>query len=123
MDSSVPAGQKIPTLHHPEGIDPDQLFFDETRVHELILDYQRQQSAETWQAIVMGCLPLIDSLIRKHNFQFYEDQEALRNECVIKLSKTIRRYNPERGRAFSCLTVSFTRFLISYVQTVRTRAR
>jgi DNA-directed RNA polymerase specialized sigma subunit len=103
MESSVPAGQKIPTLHHPEGINPDQMFFQETRVHELILDYQRQASQETWQAIVMACLPLIDSLIRKHSFQLYEDQNALRNECIIKLFKAIRHYNPERGRAFSCL--------------------
>jgi hypothetical protein len=36
MESSAPAGQKIPTLHHPEGINPEQMFFQETRVHELI---------------------------------------------------------------------------------------
>jgi hypothetical protein len=71
----------------------------------------------------MACLPLIDSLIRKHGFQLSEDQDALRNECVIKLSKAIRHHNPERGRAFSCLTVAFTRFLISYVTTIRTRTR
>jgi hypothetical protein len=38
----------------------------------------------------MGCLPLIDSLIRKFNFQLYEDAEVLRNECIIKLFKAIR---------------------------------
>jgi hypothetical protein len=38
MENSVPAGQKIPTLHHPEEINPEQMFFDESRVHELILD-------------------------------------------------------------------------------------
>jgi hypothetical protein len=129
MENSVPlAGsgllkQKIATLHHPEGIDPDQMCFDEARVHALILAYQRDGDPETWQAIVMGCLPLIDSLIRKHRFQIYEDLEALRNECVIKLFKAIRHYNPERGRAFSCLTVAFTRFLFSYVATIRTRTR
>jgi hypothetical protein len=123
MENSVPASQKIPTLHHPEGIDPDQMFFDEARVHDLILAYQRNGDPETWQAIVMGCLPLIDSLIRKHHFQIYEDLEALRNECIIKLFKAIRHYNPERGRAFSCLTVAVTRFLFSYVTTIRTRTR
>jgi hypothetical protein len=129
MENSVPlAGsglikQKIPTLHHPEGIDPDQMFFDEARVHALILAYQRDPDPETWQAIVMGCLPLMDSLIRKHHFQLYEDFEALRNECVIKLFKAIRHYNPDRGRAFSCLTVAITRFLFSYVTTVRTRIK
>src|SRR6516162_765998 len=116
-------GQKIPTKHHPEGIDPQAMCFNEARVHELILAYQRDPDPETWQAIVMGCLPLIDSLIRKHRFQIYEDLEALRNECVIKLFKAIRHYNPERGRAFSCLTVAFTRFLFSYVATIRTRTR
>jgi hypothetical protein len=120
---SVPAGQKISTRHHPEGIDPDQMFFNETRVHDLILSYQRDGNPETWQAIVMACLPLIDSLIRKHHFQLYEEMDALRNECVCKLFKAIRHYNPERGRAFSCLTVAITRFLISYVQAIRTRAK
>lgn len=51
------------------------------------------------------------------------DQESLRSECVIKLSKAIRHYNPERGRAFSCLTVAPTRFLFSYVTTIRTRVK
>jgi hypothetical protein len=45
------------------------MFFCETQVHDLILDYQRQANPKTWQAIVMACLPLIDSLIRHHNFQ------------------------------------------------------
>jgi DNA-directed RNA polymerase specialized sigma subunit len=127
MESSVPfAGsgedlkrQKLPTLHHLEGIDPDQMFFDESRVHNLILSYQRDASAETWQAIVMECLPLIDSLIREHHFQIYEDMD----ECVIKLFKAIPHYDPKRGRAFSCLTVAVTRFLFSYVAVIRTRAR
>ena len=123
MESSIPAGQKIRTRHHPKGIDPDQMFFQETEVHDLILSYQRDGDPETWQAIVMGCLPLIDSLIRKHSFQLYEDQDALRNECVIKLFKAIPHYNPERGRAFSCLTVAITRFLFSYVAMVRIRTR
>jgi hypothetical protein len=123
MENSVPSGQKIPTKHHPEGIDPDQMFFDEGRVHELILSYQRDGEPETWQAIVMGCLPLIDSLIRKYSFQIYEDMGALRNECILKLFKTIWHYDPARGRAFSCLTVAITRFLFSYVATIRTRTR
>ena len=55
LESSVPAGQKIPTLHHPEGINPDQMFFRETVVRNLILDYQRQANPETWQAIVTRC--------------------------------------------------------------------
>jgi hypothetical protein len=47
MENSVPAGQKIPTLHHPDGIDPDQMFFCEKEVHELILSYQRDGDPET----------------------------------------------------------------------------
>ena len=110
-------------MHHPEGIEPDRMFFCETQVHELILDYQRSANPETWQAIVMACLPLIESLIRHHNFQLYEDKDALKNECIIKLFKAIKRYDPDRGRAFSVLSVAFTRFLISYVQTVRIRTK
>jgi hypothetical protein len=129
MENSVPlAGsglikQKIPTLHHPEGIDPEQMFFQEEKVHDLILSYQRDPDPETWQRIVTACLPLIDSLIRKFNFQVYEELEVLRNECVIKLHKAIRHYNPERGRAFSVITVALQRFLFSSVATIRTRTR
>jgi len=47
MENSVPAREKIPTRHHPEGIDPDQMFFNETRVHDLILSYQRDGNPET----------------------------------------------------------------------------
>src|SRR6516162_8864123 len=115
MENPVSPGQKIPTLHHPEGIDPDQMFFNETRVHELILSYQRDPDPETWQAIVMECLPLIDSLIRKHHFEAYEEMDALRNECILKLFRAIGHYNPERGRAFSVLTVDISRFLFSFV--------
>ena len=89
----------------------------------MILEYQRDGKPETWQKIVLACLPLIDSLIRKFNFQIYEEVAALRNECVLKLFKAIRHYNPDRGRAFTVLTIAFTRFLISYVQTLRTRSR
>jgi hypothetical protein len=123
MENSAPVLQKIPTLHHPQGIEPDRMFFHEETVRNLILDYQREPTPETWQGIVTACLPLIESLIRGHNFQLYEDKDALKNECIIKLFKVIRHYNPERGRAFSCLSVAFTRFLISYVQTVRVRSQ
>jgi hypothetical protein len=61
MENSVPAYEKIITKHHPEGIDPEQIFFDETRVRDLILEYQREPNPETWQLIVLGCLPLIES--------------------------------------------------------------
>ena len=54
MESSVPfAGRgssfvrkKIPTLHHPEGTDPEAMFFQEARIHELIVSYQRQASVD-----------------------------------------------------------------------------
>ena len=123
MENSVPAYEKIITKHHPEGIDPEQIFFDETRVRDLILEYQREPNPETWQLIVLGCLPLIESLIRKFNFQLYEDFDALKNECILKLFKAIKHYDPARGRAFSCLTVAFSRFLFSTVSGIRARTR
>jgi len=36
---SGPLKQKIPTLHHPEGIDPDQISFHEAEIRDLILVY------------------------------------------------------------------------------------
>jgi hypothetical protein len=57
------------------------------------------------------------------SFPDLREQDALRNECIVKLFKAIRHYNPERGRAFSVLTVALGHFLFSYVATVRTRGR
>jgi DNA-directed RNA polymerase specialized sigma subunit len=110
-------------MHPPEGIDPDQIFFHEAKIRDLILAYQRERTAETWQAIVIGCLPLIDSLIRQRNFQVYEDKDTHRSECIIKLFKATQHFNPARGRALSCLSVATSRFLISSVQTIRNRAK
>jgi len=128
MENSVPAaesdsGQVKQKIHDPEGIEPETIFFHEAQVRELILEYQREPKPETWQAIVNGTLPLIESLIRQHNFCAYEDPDALKNECILKLFKTIRHYDPARGRAFSCLSVAFTRFLITYIQTLRTQTK
>jgi DNA-directed RNA polymerase specialized sigma subunit len=127
MENSLAASGSSPvkllTKRHPEGIEPDQIFFHEAEIHDLILAYQRDPTPEIWQAIVIGSLPLIDSLIRKHSFQLYDDQDALRSECVLKLHKAIQHYNPARGRAFSVLSVALFRFLISHVQMIRTRGK
>jgi hypothetical protein len=40
----------------------------------------------------------------------------LRNECVRKLSRTIRHYNADRGRALSVLSMVFTRFLVQRIR-------
>jgi hypothetical protein len=29
-------------MHHPEGIDPEQIFFHEAQIRDLILSYQRE---------------------------------------------------------------------------------
>ena len=103
MENSVPAaesdsGQVKQKIHDPEGIEPETIFFHEAQVRELILEYQREPKPETWQAIVNGTLPLIESLIRQHNFCAYEDPDALKNECILKLFKTIRHYDPARPK-------------------------
>jgi hypothetical protein len=105
------AGQ-IPALPYSDPIDPS--FLESTRVHELIRTYQRIPAAETWQAIVTACLPLIDDLIAK--FQVHGDPDTLRSECILKLRKTIRYYDQQRGRAFPVLTVAFIRFLVQRIR-------
>src|SRR6201981_2084932 len=91
----------VKTLHHPEGITEDDLFFNEETVFNLVLEYQKNQRVELWKRIVEETIPLIDTIIRNYNFQQYDEIDALRAECTIKLSKVLLKYDPARGRCFS----------------------
>ena len=114
---------KIKTLHHPEGIEEDDIFFNEETVFNLVLDYQKNQQVETWKRIVEETIPLIDTIIRNYNFHQYDEIDALRAECTIKLSKVLMKYDPARGRCFTHFSISFKHFLISYAQKVRNKAK
>ena len=109
--------------HHPDGICDSELFFNEQVVCDLILEYQRNRDVLIWQKIVEETMPLIDTIIRDHNFQQFEEIDALRAECATKLSKVLLNYDPARDRCFTHFSVSFKHFLISYVQKVKNKAK
>src|SRR6201993_2105968 len=114
---------RVKTLHHPEGITEEDLFFNEETVFNLVLEYQKTQRVETWKKIVEETIPLIDTIIRNYNFHQYDEIDALRAECTIKLSKVLMKYDPTRGRCLTHFSISFKHFLISYAQKVRNKAK
>ena len=114
---------KVVTLHNPQGISEDNLFFNEQTVFDLVLKFQKSHDIKTWQEIVLQTIPLIDTIIRNYKFQQYDELDALRAECTIKLSKVLLKYDPERGSCFTHFSVSFKHFLISYAQKVKNKAK
>jgi hypothetical protein len=113
----------VKTLHHPEGINDEDIFFNEETVFNLVLEYQKTRQVETWKKIIEETLPLINTIIRNYNFQQYDDIDALRSECAIKLFKVLPKYDPARGRCFTHFSVSLKHFLISYAQKVKNKAK
>jgi len=114
---------RVITQHNPGGIDESELFFNEEVVFNLVLEYQKTRDIAVWQRIVTETIPLIDTIIRNYHFQQYDEVDALRAECAIKLSKVLLKFDPARGRCFSHFSVSFKHFLISYAQKVRNKTK
>lgn len=114
---------RVITQHNPGGIDESELFFNEETVFNLVLEYQKTRDIKVWQRIVIETIPLIDTIIRNYHFQQYDEVDALRAECAIKLSKVLLKFDPARGRCFSHFSVSFKHFLISYAQKVRNKTK
>src|ERR1700759_2976953 len=80
---------RVITQHNPGGIDESELFFNEETVFNLVLEYQKTRDIKVWQRIVVETIPLIDTIIRNYHFQQYDEVDALRAECAIKLSKVL----------------------------------
>jgi hypothetical protein len=114
---------KFKTLHHPEGIPQDEMFFNEEAVSGLILKWRDTGDILVWQEIVKESLALVDTLILDGGFTDWEEMDALRSECVIKLSKVIEKFDPKRGRAFTIFSISIKHFLISYSQKIRSKSK
>jgi hypothetical protein len=113
----------IKTLHHPEGITQDDMFFNEERVSGLILEWKQTRDVKVWQKIVEETIPLIDTLILHGGFVDYDELPALRSECVVKLHKLLDKFDPNRGRAFTIFSISFKNFLLTYSQKVDNKAK
>jgi hypothetical protein len=123
FEPSIGEDGLIKTLHHPDGIEQDDLFFDENKVSQLILDWKQHKDEVVWKSIVEATLPLIDTLILDGGFVDYGELDELRSECVIKLSRVIEKFDPNRGRAFTILSISIKHFLISYIQKIKSKTK
>jgi hypothetical protein len=109
-------------LHITDEIYDSELFFNEKVISDFILEYKHNRDILIWKRIVEEAMPLIDTTIRDHNFHQFEEVDALRAECAVKLSKVLLNHDPAQGRCFTHFSVSFKNFLISYVQKVKNKA-
>jgi hypothetical protein len=103
--------------------DPDDPIFDEKTVQAAVLEWQRTGSVEAWHKVAEGSIRLIDTIIRMHGFQQYDEVESLRNECIVKLHKLLSSYDPRRGRCFTHFSISIKNYLISYAQKLNNRSK
>jgi hypothetical protein len=113
----------IPTIRHPEGISKDKMFFSEETVSSLVREYRKTGSIEVWQKIILESIDLIDAIIKDGRFHLYDEIDALRNECIVKLSYAISRWNPDRGKCYTLFSVSIKRFLYTYSQRALRRSQ
>lgn len=102
------------TMHHPEGIPEDDIFFHEDVVSKLVLQWRETGDIEVWKQIVNETIPLINTIILDNGFVDYEDINCLRSECVLKLFKLIDKFDPSRGRAFTIFSISILNHLRSF---------
>jgi hypothetical protein len=98
--------------------------FDEGKVAELIVRWQRTGDEELLVSIIRGTLRLIDSIICKYSPTSSSEFAEVRNEVILKLATLLPKYDPARGRAFSFFIFSIKYFLISrFHKTVLLRSR
>jgi hypothetical protein len=103
---------RLTSFHHPNG--GACLIFDEAKVLPLILAWQRTGNEDLFREIIEGCLDLIRVIILQHRFD-YDELDALINDCTLKLRQALPRFRPERGRAFSFISVALRHYLIARV--------
>jgi hypothetical protein len=98
--------------------------FDERKVAELILRWQRTGDGELFATIIAISLPLINYLIYKYSYQSRSDFCETRSEVILKLAKALPKFDPTRGRAFTLYFYAIKRFLFSrFEKEVRRRSR
>jgi Sigma-70 region 2 len=97
--------------------------FDEGKVSELIVRWQRTGEEEILASIMRGTLELIDSTIRTYSPSSPSEFAEVRSEVVLKLASLLPKYDPARGRVFSFFVLSIKNFLINrFRATVRRRS-
>jgi hypothetical protein len=99
--------------------------FDEGKVAEAIVRWQRTGDEKILATIIEGCLKLIDFMIRKYSFTSLSELPEVRNEVVLKLTRTLlAKFDPGRGRCYTFLFLSIKHFLFNrFDKTFRFRRR
>jgi hypothetical protein len=95
--------------------------FDERRIAELIVRWQRDGDGETFAEIIRASLPLINHLIYKYSAQSRDDFAEVRAEVILKLSKALLKFDPARGKAFTLYYFAIKRFLFSRFEKMAVR--
>ena len=95
--------------------------FDERRIAELIVRWQRDGDGETFAEIIRASLPLINHLIYKYSAQSRDDFAEVRAEVILKLSKALLKFDPARGKAFTLYYFAIKRFLFSRFEKIAVR--
>jgi hypothetical protein len=92
-----PDDSSFPTWRHPEG---GQHYFDSARVGELMALYNAGE-AGVIDELLARCKPLVRSLIKYRQANQYVPTDELTNLVYIKIWKSTRLYDPNRGSPFS----------------------
>jgi hypothetical protein len=85
--------------------------FDERKVSELIVRWQRTGDEESFAEIIHASLHLINHLIVKYSPQSPSDRGELRSEVILKLASILPKFDPARGRVFTLFYLAIKRFL------------
>lgn len=99
--------------------------FDEARVSELVLKWQKAKDAEAkaelWAQIVAECKNCLSAIIRTYKWPLADvgTHEEILAELVLQLHKLLDCFKPSRGRFYSFLV----RCSLNYLSTLRDKAR
>ena len=98
--------------------------FDEARVSELVLKWQKtkdtEAKAELWAQIVAECKNCLLAIIRTYKWPLADvgTHDEILSELVLRLHKLLNYFNPGRGRFYSFLV----RCCLNYLSTLRDKA-
>lgn len=98
--------------------------FDEKKVVGLIDEWNETKDLDVFRRILVETIPLIDSIALKYHFTKYDDLEALRSECIIKIARNVLpKFDKNRGRAFSVFSVAIKNYLMSLSKKITNKGR
>lgn len=101
------------TWRHPNGA---RHSFQNGYVEELIAEWKETGDLETLGEILTAAAPLIEQVCRYRCTDKYEELEELIAKIQIKLMKSVRHFDPERGKAYSFVSHVIKTMSCSLVQ-------